>query len=144
VFASVPAQHAYLVERLGRYHRTLSPGFHVLVPLLERVRAKVDLREREFAFRSQPVVTADDQRVEAAVTVWCRVVDPVRAVYEISRYDHALEQLAATMLRAAGGELTREAALASRHDLNRQLLEGLSDLAGRWGLRIDRTELTVS
>ncbi|MER7277305.1 SPFH domain-containing protein [Dactylosporangium sp. NPDC000244] len=139
----VPDGFAFVVERVGKYSRTLPPGGHFLVPGVDRVRARVDLRFRPLAFRPQPVSTSDGLLVEVAATVWCRVVDPVRATYEISDYVNGLEQLTATVLRAACAELTRPDALASRFDLNRRLSGELSGVVGRWGVEVGKTEITV-
>ncbi|MFI5909791.1 SPFH domain-containing protein [Dactylosporangium sp. NPDC051541] len=133
---------AYVIERFGRYHRTLDTRPRLLVPGIDRVRARVDLSPRRLEFPPQPVITADNLVVSAAATVWCTVTDPVAATYEISNYVHAVEQLAVTALRSIGGELPAATMVESRLDVNRRLLTELTQYTGRWGVRVDQTEIT--
>ncbi|MFB9445748.1 hypothetical protein Dvina_32845 [Dactylosporangium vinaceum] len=130
----------YVIERLGRYHRTAAS--RPRLPGIDRVRARVDLGPQRLEFPAQPVITGDNLVVSAAATVWCTVTDPVKATYEISNYGQAVEQLTVTVLRSLGGELSRQAVLDSRLDLNRRLAEELGRYVGRWGLRVERTEIT--
>ena len=95
----VPQAQAKVVERLGRYSRTLSPGLSVLVPFVDRVRATIDLREQVISFPPQPVITADNLQVGIDTVVYFQVTDPRLAVYGIANYITGMEQLTTTTLR---------------------------------------------
>ena len=95
----VPQARAYVIERLGSYHRTLSGGFNTLVPGVERVRSKVDLREQVVSFDPQPVITEDNLVVHIDTVLYFQVTDPRAATYEIANYLLAIEQLTVTTLR---------------------------------------------
>lgn len=95
----VPQTVALIVERLGRYHRTMDAGLHFLVPFVDRVRAGVDLREQVVSFPPQPVITSDNLVVSIDSVIYFQVTDPKSAVYEIANYITAIEQLTVTTLR---------------------------------------------
>src|SRR3954447_13945445 len=95
----VPQQRMDVVERLGKYKRTLSPGLNLLVPFVDSVRSKVDMREQVVSFPPQPVITSDNLVVSIDTVLYFKVVDPVRATYEISNFLQAIEQLTVTTLR---------------------------------------------
>src|SRR4029453_17063691 len=110
----VPQQGRDGVERLGKYKRTLNPGLNVLVPFVDAVRTKVDMREQVVSFPPQPVITSDNLVVSIDTVLYFKVVDPVRATYEISNFLQAIEQLTVTTLRNVIGSLDLERALTSR------------------------------
>jgi regulator of protease activity HflC (stomatin/prohibitin superfamily) len=138
---TVPQQRMDVVERLGKYKRTLSPGLNLLVPFVDAVRTKVDMREQVVSFPPQPVITSDNLVVSIDTVLYFRVVDPVRATYEISNFLQAIEQLTVTTLRNVIGSLDLERALTSREEINRHLSSVLDETTGRWGIKVTRVEI---
>ena len=137
----VQQQRQFVVERLGRYHRTLKPGLNVLVPFFDQVREKVDMRERVVSFPPQPVITSDNLVVSIDTVLYFKIVDPVAATYEIQDYLQAIEQLTVTTLRNVIGSLDLEKALTSRDEINRHLSGVLDETTGRWGIKVTRVEI---
>lgn len=137
----VPQAEAAVIERLGRYYRTASGQLTFLVPFVDRIRAKVDLRERVVSFPPQPVITEDNLTLSIDTVVYFQVTNPQAAVYEISNYIAAVEQLTVTTLRNVVGGMTLEETLTSRDSINGQLRGVLDEATGRWGLRVARVEL---
>ncbi|PTR27618.1 regulator of protease activity HflC (stomatin/prohibitin superfamily) [Rhodococcus sp. OK519] len=139
--ALVPQAEAAVIERLGRYTKTVSGQLTFLIPFVDRIRAKVDLRERVVSFAPQPVITQDNLTLSIDTVVYFQVTNPQAAVYEISNYIAAVEQLTITTLRNVVGGMTLEETLTSRDSINGQLRGVLDDATGRWGLRVARVEL---
>ena len=139
--AVVPQAEAAVVERLGRYTKTVSGQLLFLMPFVDRIRAKVDLRERVVSFPPQPVITEDNLTVNIDTVVYFQVTDPRSAVYEINNYIVGVEQLATTTLRNVVGGMTLEETLTSREVINTQLRGVLDEATSRWGLRVARVEL---
>src|SRR3954470_13581121 len=137
----VPQQRMDVVERLGKYKRTLSPGLNLLVPFADAVRSKVDMREQVVSFPPQPVITSDNLVVSIDTVLYFKVVDPVRATYEIANFLQAIEQLTVTTLRNVIGSLDLERALTSREEINRHLSGVLDETTGRWGIKVTRVEI---
>ncbi|GAB3810043.1 SPFH domain-containing protein [Micromonospora zhanjiangensis] len=137
----VPQQRQDVVERLGRYKRTLNPGLNLLVPFVDAVRTKVDMREQVVSFPPQPVITSDNLVVSIDTVLYFKVVDSVRATYEISNFLQAIEQLTVTTLRNVIGSLDLERALTSREEINRHLSGVLDETTGRWGIKVTRVEI---
>ena len=137
----VPQATAVIVERLGRYSRTLEPGLHWLVPFVDRPRAVVDLREQVVSFPPQPVITSDNLVVNIDTVIYFQPTDPKSAVYEIFNYIQGIEQLTVTTLRNVIGSLDLEETLTSRDQINGQLRGVLDEATGRWGIRVNRVEL---
>ena len=137
----VPQAQAKVVERLGRYSRTLTPGLNILVPFVDRVRASIDLREQVISFPPQPVITSDNLQVGIDTVVYFQVTDPRLAVYGIANYITGMEQLTTTTLRNVVGGLNLEGALTGRDGINSQLREVLDGTTGPWGLRVARVEI---
>ncbi len=137
----VPQQRMDVVERLGRYHRTLSPGMTLLAPFIDSVRTKVDMREQVVSFPPQPVITSDNLVVSIDTVLYFKVVDPVRATYEIANFLQAIEQLTVTTLRNVIGSMDLEKALTSRDEINRHLSGVLDETTGRWGIKVTRVEI---
>ncbi|QXG76433.1 SPFH/Band 7/PHB domain protein [Modestobacter sp. L9-4] len=137
----VPQAQAKVVERLGRYSRTLSPGLALLVPFVDRVRATIDLREQVISFPPQPVITADNLQVGIDTVLYFQVTDPRLAVYGIANYITGMEQLTTTTLRNVVGGLNLEGALTGRDGINSQLRDVLDGTTGPWGLRVARVEI---
>ncbi|AWV48260.1 hypothetical protein JK2ML_1802 [Mycobacterium leprae Kyoto-2] len=137
----IPQAEAAVVERLGRYGRTVSGQLTLLVLFIDRVRARVDLRERVVSFPPQPVITEDNLTLNIDTVVYFQVTVPQAAVYEISNYIVGVEQLTTTTLRNVVGGMTLEQTLTSRDQINAQLRGVLDEATGRWGLRVARVEL---
>ncbi|MEO5919601.1 MAG: SPFH domain-containing protein [Pseudolysinimonas sp.] len=137
----IPQAYAGVVERLGKYHKTLMPGLNILVPFIDRLRPLVDLREQVVSFPPQPVITEDNLVVSIDTVVYFQVNDARAATYEIANYLGAVEQLTTTTLRNVVGGLNLEEALTSRDNINGQLRIVLDEATGKWGIRVGRVEL---
>ncbi|MGH3865719.1 MAG: SPFH domain-containing protein [Pseudonocardiaceae bacterium] len=137
----VPQARARNVERLGRYHRTLTPGLNFVIPYIDRVYPAIDLREQVVSFAPQPVITEDNLVVEIDTVLYFQVTDPRSAAYEIASYLQAVEQLTVTTLRNVVGSMDLEQTLTSRDTINGQLRGVLDDATGKWGLRVNRVEI---
>lgn len=137
----VPQAYAGVVERLGRYHKTLNPGLNLLVPFIDRLRPLVDMREQVVSFPPQPVITEDNLVVSIDTVIYFQVTDARAATYEIANYLAGVEQLTVTTLRNVVGGLNLEEALTSRDNINGQLRVVLDEATGKWGLRVNRVEL---
>jgi regulator of protease activity HflC (stomatin/prohibitin superfamily) len=130
-----------IVERLGRYQRTLQPGVHVLVPILDRLRVVVDMKETVQPFAPQPVITQDNVTIGIDTVVYYQVTDAVKATYEVANVLVAMEQLTITTLRNVVGAMTLEETLTSRDQINSQLRSVLDEATEKWGVRVTRVEL---
>jgi len=137
----VPQAVAIIVERLGRYNKTLDAGLHLLIPFVDRVRASVDLREQVVSFPPQPVITSDNLVVSIDTVIYFQVTSPKDAVYEIANYITGIEQLTVTTLRNVIGSMDLEQTLTSRDQINGQLRGVLDEATGKWGIRVNRVEL---
>jgi regulator of protease activity HflC (stomatin/prohibitin superfamily) len=137
----IPQARAGVVERLGRYSRTLSPGLAIVVPFVDRIRDMIDLREQVVSFDPQPVITEDNLVVSIDSVIYFQVTDPKAATYEIANYIQAIEQLTVTTLRNVIGGMALEKTLTSRDDINAQLRGVLDEATGKWGIRVNRVEL---
>src|SRR6476469_1593824 len=137
----VPQARAAIVERLGRYSRTLEPGLAVVVPFVDRVRPLIDLREQVVSFPPQPVITEDNLVVQIDSVIYYQVTDARAASYEIANFIQAIEQLTVTTLRNVIGGMTLEQTLTSRDSINSELRIVLDEATGKWGIRVNRVEL---
>jgi regulator of protease activity HflC (stomatin/prohibitin superfamily) len=137
----VPQARAGIVERLGRYNRTLNPGLAILMPFVDRLKPLIDLREQVVTFPPQPVITSDNLVVQIDTVLYFTVNDPKSATYEIANPLQAIEQITVTTLRNVIGSLTLEAALTSRDHINANLRGVLDEATGKWGIRINRVEI---
>jgi regulator of protease activity HflC (stomatin/prohibitin superfamily) len=137
----VPQARAGIVERLGRYSRTLTPGMAVLVPFMDRVKPLIDLREQVVTFPPQPVITEDNLVVQIDTVLYFTVTDPKSATYEIANPLQGIEQITVTTLRNVVGGMSLEMALTSRDHVNAQLRGVLDEATGKWGIRINRVEI---
>ena len=137
----IPQARAGVVERLGKYQRTLNPGLTLLIPFVDRLLPLLDLREQVVSFPPQPVITEDNLVVSIDTVVYFQVTDARAATYEIANYIQAVEQLTTTTLRNVVGGLNLEEALTSRDQINGQLRGVLDEATGRWGIRVSRVEL---
>ncbi|GAA5108052.1 SPFH domain-containing protein [Haloechinothrix salitolerans] len=137
----VPQAQAAVIERLGKFKAVAPPGLNFLVPFLDKVRARIDLREQVVSFPPQPVITQDNLTVSIDTVVYFQVTDSRAAVYEISNYIVGVEQLTTTTLRNLVGGMSLEETLTSRDQINQQLRGVLDEATGRWGIRVARVEL---
>jgi regulator of protease activity HflC (stomatin/prohibitin superfamily) len=137
----VPQARAGIVERLGRYQRTLDAGLALVVPYVDRVKPLLDLREQVVSFPPQPVITEDNLTVNIDTVIYYQVTDPKAATYEINDYISGIEQLTVTTLRNVAGGMTLEDTLTSRDTINAELRTVLDEATGKWGIRVNRVEL---
>jgi regulator of protease activity HflC (stomatin/prohibitin superfamily) len=137
----IPQAQSAVIERLGRFRTVAEPGLNFLMPFLDKVRARIDLREQVVSFPPQPVITQDNLTVSIDTVVYFQVTDSRAAVYEISNYIVGVEQLTTTTLRNVVGGMSLEETLTSRDSINQQLRGVLDEATGRWGIRVARVEL---
>jgi regulator of protease activity HflC (stomatin/prohibitin superfamily) len=137
----IPQARAGVVERLGRYQRTLDPGLALVVPYVDRVKPLIDLREQVVSFPPQPVITEDNLVINIDTVIYFQVTDPKAASYEIADYIAAIEQLTVTTLRNVIGGMTLEDTLTSRDQISGALRSVLDEATGKWGIRVNRVEL---
>src|SRR5436190_7093365 len=137
----IPQARAGIVERLGRYQRTLNPGLAILVPFMDRLKPLIDLREQVVSFAPQPVITEDNLVVGIDTVIYFTITDPKAATYEVANPLQAIEQLTVTTLRNVIGGMTLEETLTSRDHINSQLRGVLDEATGKWGIRVNRVEI---
>ncbi|HST56987.1 MAG TPA: SPFH domain-containing protein [Solirubrobacteraceae bacterium] len=137
----IPQARAGVVERLGRYSRTLEPGLTIITPFIDRVKPLVDLREQVINFAPQSVISEDNVVVGIETVLYFTITDPRSATYEIANPLQAIEQLTVTTLRNVIGGLTLEATLTARENVNTELRTVLDEATGKWGIRINRVEI---
>jgi regulator of protease activity HflC (stomatin/prohibitin superfamily) len=138
---TVPQATADIVERLGRYHRTLNAGLNYVVPFVDQIRLRIDLREQVISFQPQPVITQDNLVVHIDTVIYYQVTDPRAATYEVANFLIAIEQLTVTTLRNVIGGMDLERTLTSREQINTELRGVLDEATGKWGIRVNRVEL---
>ena len=137
----IPQSKAAVVERLGRYSRTLQPGLVIVIPYVDKVRPLIDLREQVVSFAPQPVITEDNVVVQIDSVLYYTINDARAVTYEIANHLQAIEQLTTTTLRNVIGGMSLENALTSRDEINSQLRVVLDEATGKWGIRVNRVEL---
>ena len=152
-----------VIERLGKYHKTLEAGINVIIPVIDKPRAvqwryvtedrqgnsylisklreRVDLRETVFDFPKQSVITKDNVVTEINALIYFQIVDPIKSIYEINNLPNAIEKLTQTTLRNVIGELELDACLTSRDTINNKLRMILDDATNKWGVKVNRVEL---
>ncbi len=134
-------QRVGVVERLGKFRRMLDPGPHLMIPVVDKVRYNIDMREAVVPFPPQGVITEDNLMVSIDSVIYFQVIDPVRAAYEAQDYIRAIEQLTMTTLRNIIGGLDLEQTLTSREEINGKLRLVLDEATGKWGIKVNRVEL---
>jgi regulator of protease activity HflC (stomatin/prohibitin superfamily) len=137
----IPQARAGVVERLGRYQRTLQPGLGIVVPFMDRVRPLIDLREQVVTFKPAGVITGDNVGIQIDSVLYFTITDAKSVSYEVANPLQAIEQLTVTTLRNVIGGLTLEQALTSRDEINQKLRIVLDEATGRWGIRVNRVEV---
>ena len=150
----IPQSETRIIERLGRYYATLNPGINIIIPFIDRAKDivvlsrgryaysnSIDLREQVYDFPSQNVITKDNIQMEINALLYFQIVDPFKAVYEISNLPNAIEKLTQTTLRNIIGELELDETLTSRDTINTKLRAVLDDATDKWGVKVNRVEL---
>jgi regulator of protease activity HflC (stomatin/prohibitin superfamily) len=137
----VPQREAYVVERLGKYNRTLSAGFYVLIPFIDRVAYRLTLKEQAVDVASQTCITKDNVAVEVDGILYLQVIDPVRASYGINDYLFASTQLAQTTMRSVIGKLDLDNTFVERDTINATIVEAVDKASDPWGVKITRYEV---
>lgn len=138
----VPQKQAYVVERLGKYSRTLDAGFHVLFPFVDRIVAKHSLKEHVIDVPSQMCITRDNISIEIDGVLFVQVLDPVRATYGVDHYLLAAQQLAQTTLRSEIGKMDLDRTFEERDTINANIIAALDKASEPWGLKIMRYEIS--
>ena len=131
-----------IIERLGRFHKVLDGGFHVIVPFFDSVRARMSVREQLVDISKQQVITKDNVNIAVDGIVFLKVIDGKMALYNVEDYRKAISNLAMTTLRSAIGEMSLDQTLSSRDQLNSKLQIALGDAADNWGVKIMRVEIS--
>lgn len=150
----IPQSETSIIERLGRYHATLNPGINIIIPFIDRAKSivavqqgrytytsRIDLREQVYDFPKQNVITKDNVQTEINALLYFQILDPFKAVYEISNLPNAIEKLTQTTLRNIIGELELDETLTSRDTINAKLRAVLDDATNKWGVKVNRVEL---
>lgn len=137
----VPNQYAYIVERLGNYHKTLGPGFHSLIPFVDKVVYKQDLREETIEVEPQECFTKDNVKVEVDGVIYLSVMDPVNASYGITDYRYAAIQLAQTTTRSIIGLMDLDETFEERAKMSKEVVKVLSEMEMPWGIKVHRYEI---
>jgi regulator of protease activity HflC (stomatin/prohibitin superfamily) len=137
----VPQARRYNIERFGRYHKTLQPGLNLIIPLVDRVNTKLDVREQVYSSEPKPVITEDNLVVNIDTVLYYQITDPRAAAYEVANYLQAIDQLTVTTLRNLIGSMDLERTLTSRETINTRLREVLDEATGKWGIRVNRVEI---
>ena len=137
----VPQASVFVIERLGKYSRTLEPGIHLLVPAVDKVRSKMDIREQVVGFPPQAVITKDNLVVGIDSVIYYSITDPASAQYKIENVVTAIEQLVVTTLRNVVGGMQLEEALTGRDHINERLATVLDEATGKWGVKVNRVEI---
>ena len=137
----VPQASTVIVQKLGKYSRTLDAGFHVLIPILEKRVQTVSLKEKVADFPPQPVITKDNVTMQIDTVVYYQITDPKSYTYNVERPIQAIENLTATTLRNLLGDLELDQTLTSRDTVNQQMRLILDEATDPWGIKINRVEL---
>ncbi len=150
----IPQSETRIIERLGKYHATLSPGINFIIPFIDQPKSMIamhrgryvattdiDLREQVYDFDKQNVITKDNVQTQINALLYFQIVDPFKAVYDINNLPNAIEKLTQTTLRNIIGELELDQTLTSRDTINTKLRAVLDDATNKWGIKVNRVEL---
>lgn len=141
VIKFVPQQEAWIVERMGRFHRVLEPGLAILVPILDKIQYVQSLKESAIEVPSQSAITSDNVTLELDGVLYIKVMDPYKASYGVEDAEYAISQLAQTTMRSEIGQLTLDHCLRERQSLNNNITAVLNELAQDWGIKCLRYEI---
>ncbi len=137
----VPQQNAYVVERLGKYHQTLEPGFHILLPFVDAIRYRHNLKETAIDIPEQICITRDNVQVGVDGVLYLKVMDPSRASYGVGDYLFAISQLAQTTLRSEIGKIDLDRTFEERTTINIQVVNEVDKASDPWGIKVLRYEI---
>ena len=137
----VPQQHAYVIERLGKYKKTITAGLNIIIPVIDKVRVNVNLKEQVADFPPQPVITKDNVTMQIDTVVYFKIVDPAAYAYGVENPIMAIENLTATTLRNIIGDMELDETLTSRDKVNAQLCAIIDEATDPWGIKINRVKL---
>ncbi|MCI5134793.1 MAG: paraslipin [Candidatus Electrothrix sp. AW2] len=137
----VPQRQEYVVERLGKYRTTLEAGFHILVPFLDKIAYRRNLKEEPVDIGGQTCITADNVTLEVDGIMYIQVVNSRQSAYGIDNYHFAASQLAQTSLRSAIGKISLDNTFEARETLNQQVVDAIDDAAQNWGIKVLRYEI---
>ena len=140
-FKIVPQQNAWVVERLGKYDRTLTPGLKFVVPFIEKVAYKHSLKEVPLDVPSQVCITKDNTQLQVDGIIYFQITDPMRASYGSSNYIFAITQLAQTLLRSVIGKMELDKTFEERDTINASVVSALDEAASNWGVKVLRYEI---
>jgi len=138
---TVPQGSEYTVERFGRYTRTLSPGLHIIVPMIDRIGSKMNMMEQVFDVPSQDVITRDNAMIRVDGVLFFQVLDAVKASYEVHQLNLSVLNLTITNLRTVMGSMDLDDLLSQRDKINARLLDVIDDATTAWGVKITRIEI---
>ncbi|HOC29369.1 MAG TPA: SPFH domain-containing protein [Treponemataceae bacterium] len=137
----VPEQEAYVVERLGKYTTTLEAGFHLLVPFVDRIAYRQNLKEEAIDVDPQVCITSDNVQVEVDGILYLKIFDPVKASYGIDNFRYAVSQLAKTTMRSEIGKLELDKTFCGREGINDNIVRALDEASDNWGIKVTRYEI---
>jgi len=137
----VPQQHAWVVERLGKYHATLAPGLNIVVPFIDRIAYKHILKEIPLDVPPQVCITRDNTQLQVDGILYFQITDPMRASYGSSNYIQAITQLAQTTLRSVIGKMELDKTFEERDHINTAIVNAIDESAANWGVKVLRYEI---
>lgn len=137
----VPEQECYVIERLGKYAKSLTAGFHVLTPFVDRIAYKQNLKEEALDVDPQVCITADNVQVQVDGILYLKIFDPVKASYGIDNYRYAVAQLAKTTMRSEIGKLELDKTFCGRESINDNIVKALDEASDNWGIKVTRYEI---
>lgn len=140
-FKIVPQAEVLIIERLGRYHRTAEAGLNVIVPFLDKIRARVDLREQTMDVQPQSVITKDNVTIRIDTVVFYQITEPRSAIYEIQNLQNGIKYLTTTTIRDVVGKMDLDSTFSSREQINTQLRQILDVATDKWGCKVNRVEI---
>lgn len=140
-FKVVPQRSVYIIERLGRYSRTLDAGFHVLIPFIDKVAYKQNLKEQAIDVASQICITKDNIAVEVDGILYLQVIDPQKASYGIDNYKFAVVQISQTTMRSIIGKMELDKTFEERETINGSIVQAVDEASGPWGIKVSRYEV---
>lgn len=140
-FKVVPQRSAYIVERLGKYSRTLEAGFHILIPFIDKIAYKQNQKEQAIDVASQICITKDNIAVEVDGILYLQVIDPQKASYGIDNYKFAVVQISQTTMRSIIGRMELDKTFEERETVNGSIVEAVDKASGPWGIKVSRYEV---